>query len=289
MGLAQMTSEVEYRVNFNYWSQNDKWKGFFFINWLCIKDIPNKEFRHLVNEYNENKPVTSSRDTQEIVPSVGLEMLKIFYSYQMKTSIFDYMNPEEKLLLAQKGQSKLVQENVQSQLQQMNNNQMYMNQYQYNMSINSDINYNIQNQIINPNMQNQYEPYLLNKSNKNKNQQYVNNNYHYDMYNQNSYQNNENLIKMNMPKGPQQTSKLIPPELLQNKPQEEKTGKKNAMAYVSDNNPQSKDISKLMEKMYQMNQMFQMNQMNQMKQKDKNKTDITNNYNVNSSSPNNKF
>ena len=28
--------------------------------------------------YNENKPVTSSRDTQEIQPDVGAEMLRIF-------------------------------------------------------------------------------------------------------------------------------------------------------------------------------------------------------------------
>ena len=42
MGVAQMTSEVEYRVNFNYLSHNDKLKGFFFVNWLYIKDIPNK-------------------------------------------------------------------------------------------------------------------------------------------------------------------------------------------------------------------------------------------------------
>ena len=29
MGIALMNSDVEYKVNFNYWSQNDKWKGFF--------------------------------------------------------------------------------------------------------------------------------------------------------------------------------------------------------------------------------------------------------------------
>lgn len=48
MGVAQMTSEVEYRVNFNYLSHNDKLKGFFFVNWLYIKDIPNKIFCQLL-------------------------------------------------------------------------------------------------------------------------------------------------------------------------------------------------------------------------------------------------
>lgn len=50
LGLAQMTSEVDYHANFNYWSQGDKWKGFFFVVWLIIKDVPNKAFRHLINE-----------------------------------------------------------------------------------------------------------------------------------------------------------------------------------------------------------------------------------------------
>lgn len=117
MGLAQMTSQVEYRVNFNYWSQNDKWKGFFFINWVFIKDIPNKVFRSIINEYNDNKPVTSSRDTQEIFPLAGIEMYKIFKEYPTKSSIFDLMSPEEKVLMFQKGQLSKMQSTVQTQIQ----------------------------------------------------------------------------------------------------------------------------------------------------------------------------
>ena len=101
MGLAQMASEVEYRVNFNYWSQNDKWKGFFFVNWIYIKDIPNRIFRQIINEYNDNKPVTSSRDTQEIFPSAGIKMLKIFKDYPQESSIFDNMSLDEKLMIYQ--------------------------------------------------------------------------------------------------------------------------------------------------------------------------------------------
>lgn len=96
-----MVSEVEYRVNFNYWSQNDKWKGFFFINWIYIKDIPNRVFRSIINEYNDNKPVTSSRDTQEIFPTAGVKMLKIFREYSQDSSIFDQMSNEEKMMIMQ--------------------------------------------------------------------------------------------------------------------------------------------------------------------------------------------
>ena len=113
MGVAQMVSEVEYRVNFNYWSQNDKWKGFFFVNWIFIKDIPNRIFRQIINEYNDNKPVTSSRDTQEIYPSAGMRMFKIFKEYPQESSIFDSMSMDEKLLIYQ-------QQNQQNQNSQNN-------------------------------------------------------------------------------------------------------------------------------------------------------------------------
>jgi hypothetical protein len=89
MGLAQMTSEVDYNANFNLWSQGEKWKGFFFVVWLIIKDVPNKAFRHLTNELNDGKPITSSRDTQEISPEIGMEVLKIFKEYPSEQSIIE--------------------------------------------------------------------------------------------------------------------------------------------------------------------------------------------------------
>lgn len=89
MGLAQMTSEVDYNANFNLWSQGEKWKGFFFVVWLIIKDVPNKAFRHLTNDMNDGKPITSSRDTQEISPEIGMEVLKIFKEYPSERSIIE--------------------------------------------------------------------------------------------------------------------------------------------------------------------------------------------------------
>ena len=120
MGVAQMVSEVEYRVNFNYWSQNDKWKGFFFVNWIFIKDIPNRIFRQIINEYNDNKPVTSSRDTQEIFPSAGMRMLKIFKEYPQESSIFDNMSIDEKLLMYQQ-QNQQNQNSQNNQIGNLNN------------------------------------------------------------------------------------------------------------------------------------------------------------------------
>jgi YTH domain-containing family protein len=54
-----------------------------------VKDIPNKNFKHLLNKLNEGKPVTNSRDVQEISFPEGVQMLEIFRDFREKTSIFD--------------------------------------------------------------------------------------------------------------------------------------------------------------------------------------------------------
>ena len=49
------------------------------LKWTFIKDIPNSQFRHILLPNNENKPVTNSRDTQEILLEQGREMLRVFH------------------------------------------------------------------------------------------------------------------------------------------------------------------------------------------------------------------
>jgi len=87
-GMAQMESTLDYTKKFGVWAQ-DKWSGTFLLKWTFIKDIPNSQFRHIVLANNENKPVTNSRDTQEIMLDQGREMLRIFHQYKSKTSILD--------------------------------------------------------------------------------------------------------------------------------------------------------------------------------------------------------
>ena len=184
MGVAQMVSDVEYRVNFNYWSQNDKWKGFFFVNWIFIKDIPNRIFRQIINEYNDNKPVTSSRDTQEIYPSAGMRMLKIFKEYPQESSIFDNMNMEEKMMIYQQQQNK-------------NNNQRQ--QINFGMGINnmSNLNNNLNMNNMNLNMNNMNNLNNLNNINNMNNMNNLNN-MNLNNMNLNSMNNMMNYNKMNL-------------------------------------------------------------------------------------------
>ncbi|XP_075153635.1 YTH domain-containing family protein [Haematobia irritans] len=87
-GMAQMMTPVDYNSTSSVWSQ-DKWKGKFKVKWIYVKDVPNTQLRHITLENNENKPVTNSRDTQEVPNSKGIEVLQILHSYKHVTSIFD--------------------------------------------------------------------------------------------------------------------------------------------------------------------------------------------------------
>lgn len=64
-GVAEMIGPVDFDKSVEYWLQ-DKWTGQFPVKWHIIKDVPNSQFRHILLENNDNKPVTNSRDTQEV-------------------------------------------------------------------------------------------------------------------------------------------------------------------------------------------------------------------------------
>ena len=87
-GMAQMVSPVDYHASSSVWSQ-DKWKGQFRVRWIYVKDVPNVQLRHIKLENNENKPVTNSRDTQEVPFEKGKLVLRILHGYRHSTSIFD--------------------------------------------------------------------------------------------------------------------------------------------------------------------------------------------------------
>ncbi|KAL5834120.1 hypothetical protein ACOSQ3_017794 [Xanthoceras sorbifolium] len=88
VGLAEMAGSVDFNKNLEYWQQ-DKWTGCFPVKWHVVKDVPNSLLKHITLENNENKPVTNSRDTQEVKIEQGLKMIKIFKDHVSKTCILD--------------------------------------------------------------------------------------------------------------------------------------------------------------------------------------------------------
>lgn len=119
VGLAEMVGPVDFNKNVEYWQQ-DKWNGCFPVKWHIVKDVPNSLLKHITLDNNENKPVTNSRDTQEVIllekmfcfvlcslffcgcflsqilcgsvqvkMEPGLRLIKIFKEHSSKTCILD--------------------------------------------------------------------------------------------------------------------------------------------------------------------------------------------------------
>ncbi|KAG2273153.1 hypothetical protein Bca52824_067708 [Brassica carinata] len=88
VGVAEMIGPVDFSKTVEYWQQ-DKWIGCFPVKWHIIKDVPNSLLRHITLANNENKPVTNSRDTQEVNVEDGTRIIKIYKEYMSKTCILD--------------------------------------------------------------------------------------------------------------------------------------------------------------------------------------------------------
>nr|GME08728.1 YTH domain-containing family protein 2-like isoform X1 [Ipomoea batatas] len=111
VGLAEMVGRVDYDKTVEYWQQ-DKWNGCFPTKWHIIKDVPNSMLRHITLENNENKPVTNSRDTQEVSFEHGIDVLKILKGHSSKTSIlddFEFYEGRQKIMQEKKAKQRLLE------------------------------------------------------------------------------------------------------------------------------------------------------------------------------------
>ncbi|GLT95262.1 hypothetical protein SLE2022_129540 [Rubroshorea leprosula] len=114
VGLAEMVGPVDFDKTLEYWQQ-DKWLGCFPVKWHIIKDVPNSLLRHITLENNENKPVTNSRDTQEVNLEQGIQILKIFKGHSSKTCIlddFEFYESRQKIMRDKKAKHQLSQKQV---------------------------------------------------------------------------------------------------------------------------------------------------------------------------------
>lgn len=80
-----MLGPVDFNKNLEYWQQ-DKWNGCFSVKWHIVKDVPNSLLKHITLENNENKPVTNSRDTQEVI----LHLTVFFYTWSSLSLTSEY-------------------------------------------------------------------------------------------------------------------------------------------------------------------------------------------------------
>lgn len=114
VGLAEMVGPVDFNKSVEYWQQ-DKWNGCFSVKWHIVKDVPNSLLKHITLENNENKPVTNSRDTQEVKLEQGLQMLKIFKDHSSKTCIlddFEFYESRQKMMQEKRAKQQQFQKQV---------------------------------------------------------------------------------------------------------------------------------------------------------------------------------
>ncbi len=92
IGVAKMASPIDEKNTFEYWTQDEKWPGLFDIEWVFIKDIPFKAFKNIdiLMKDGQVKPVTYSRDTQEVPLTEGKKMLDIIEKYVNTNTILEH-------------------------------------------------------------------------------------------------------------------------------------------------------------------------------------------------------
>ncbi|XP_038973394.1 YTH domain-containing protein ECT4-like [Phoenix dactylifera] len=114
VGVAEMVGPVDFNKTVDYWQQ-DKWNGCFPVKWHIVKDVPNGFLKHITLENNDNKPVTNSRDTQEVKLEQGLQILKLFKDHKSKTSILDdftFYETRQKVMQEKKAKQQQLQKKV---------------------------------------------------------------------------------------------------------------------------------------------------------------------------------
>lgn len=96
-GVARLKSGY-HEETFPFWWENHtlKFKGYFELEWVYIKDVNNKHFNSLYN--TEEEEVIKSKDCDTLDSATTLKMLNVFHVRKSRRSIFmdfAYMDERE--------------------------------------------------------------------------------------------------------------------------------------------------------------------------------------------------
>lgn len=88
-GVARMTSGVRTDAQFQLWEKL-KYEGFFQVEWLLVKDVPNYVFTGVkMSNTPSKKSITSCRDCEEVLFEEANEFLSIFTEFDSRSSAWD--------------------------------------------------------------------------------------------------------------------------------------------------------------------------------------------------------
>jgi len=128
-GLARMKTPCDENKTFGLWTQDGKWPGLFDVEWLFIKDVPFKEFKNVIitMKDGEVKPISNSRDTQEVPFEQAKIMIQKIAEYQNTNTILEHfefydMRQENYERNMQMNQNKEIKGNNENKIGDNNNN-----------------------------------------------------------------------------------------------------------------------------------------------------------------------
>ncbi len=132
-GVARMKSPCDENKTFGLWTQDGKWPGLFDVEWLLIKDVPFKEFRNVIitMKDGEVKPISNSRDTQEIPFEQAKIVIQKIAEYQNTNTILEHFefydmrqeNYERNLQMSKNKEMKNAENNNSNNINANNGNQ----------------------------------------------------------------------------------------------------------------------------------------------------------------------
>ena len=147
VGIARMKTPCDLNKSFELWTQDGKWMGLFDVEWVFIKDVPFKEFKDIkiTMKDGEIKPVSNSRDTQEIPFEQGKIMIEKIAQFQNSNTILEHFEFYD---MRQENYEKNMKAKNNYQKQQVNQNNKEVNNVNNNTETQNQIN-NKQSEIKN--------------------------------------------------------------------------------------------------------------------------------------------
>lgn len=91
-GVAEMTSDLREDLDTSIWNEKEKFGRAFKVRWVIVRDINNRFLKRFLLPNNEMKPVTNSRDTQEIPFVIGCMILKLFKSQTLDIEVKSFLD-----------------------------------------------------------------------------------------------------------------------------------------------------------------------------------------------------
>ncbi|KAJ0398963.1 hypothetical protein P43SY_008189 [Pythium insidiosum] len=96
-GIARMTSRVRNDVTFQLW-EKPKYEGFFRVEWLLVKDVPNFVLTDIkMSNTPTKKSITSCRDGEEVLYEEASRFIDVFSAFPSRTSAWHDFDHFEQL------------------------------------------------------------------------------------------------------------------------------------------------------------------------------------------------